>query len=131
MFSDAGPPAGSLSTSSSTSAVSSVSKLPGSMLCAMPIVLTPDSSMVPPTMIRLTFGWPHGSAWSLLFRIFSRNRLFRPLSIRSCLRFSVTLGDDRVDHLVLLGRAVMPHLARNAENGLSVTLPGAAEDRRC
>ena len=100
------------------------------MLCAMPIVSTPDSSIVPPTTIRLTFGLPHGSASSLLFRTFSLNRVFRPLSIRSCLMFSVTPATTASISSSSWAR-VMPHLARNADSGLSVHVARPAEDGRC
>ena len=51
---------GLLRMSSSTSADSSVSKLPGSIDWAMPMVLMSDSATVPPTMTRLMFRSPHG-----------------------------------------------------------------------
>ena len=61
VFNEFGSPGGALSRSSSTTAVSVVSKLPTSIDSAMPSVGIPNSTIEPPKMMRLTLGKPQGS----------------------------------------------------------------------
>ena len=71
----------------------------------MPMVGMPDSSIVPPTITRLTLAWPNGSAWSRLLRMRMRKLGLSPLASMSASRFSRTVATMRVDQRVEVGVA--------------------------